>query len=132
MGGLGGLGGAANRGPLGDIRQLTREWEQRLRDIQGIRDQLGRDSALYGQYGEIMDAIRRRMDEHLPGDPAEIEALTNDIILPLRSIELELSRELQLLIGRENIRSAQEDEIPASYRELVEDYFRRLASESER
>lgn len=76
-----------------------------------------------------MDAIRRRMDGHMPGDPAEIEALRREIIDPFRSIELELSKELQLLIGKENIRTAAEEEIPAEYKRLVEEYYKRLADE---
>ena len=75
-----------------------------------------------------MDAIRGRMEGQRPGSLAEIEALTRDIIDPFRSVELELSRELQVLIGRENIRAARDEEIPAGYKEEIEEYFRRLGS----
>ena len=130
--GLGGrFGGFGNRNlSADDIRQLTREWEQRLQDVEDIRSLLGSGDPLADDLNRIMNAMRRRMDGQ-PGDLAEIEALVSDIILPFRSVELELSRELQLLIGRENIRSAQEDEIPARYRRLVEEYYERLGSESD-
>ncbi len=125
------VGGFGNRAlSADDIRQLTREWEQRLQDVEDIRGLLGSDDPLADDLNRIMNAMRRRMDGQ-PGDLAEIEALVSDIILPFRSVELELSRELQLLIGRENIRSAQEDEIPARYRRLVEEYYERLGSESD-
>ena len=67
------------------------------------------------------------MDGQYNGDPAEIEALRREIIDPFRSIELELSRELQVLIGKENIRSAADEEIPAGYKKLVEDYYKKLS-----
>ena len=130
--GLGGRVGGFGGRPLSgdDIRQLTREWEQRLQDVEDIRSLLGSGDPLEEDLNRIMNAIRRRMDGQ-PGQLAEIEALVSEIILPFRSVELELSRELQLLIGRENIRSAQEDEIPARYRRLVEEYYERLGSQSD-
>ena len=131
-GGIGSPRGGIGRTPTSeDIRQLTREWEQRLQDVEDIRSLLGPNDPLSGDLGQITDAIRRRMEEHRPGNPVEIDALVSEIILPFRTIELELSRELQLLIGRENIRSAQEDEIPANYRRLVEEYYERLGSEND-
>jgi hypothetical protein len=63
------------------------------------------------------------------GDPAEIERLAQQIIDPFRSVELELSRELQLLMAKENVRSARDDEIPSGYRPLVEEYYRRLSDQ---
>ena len=121
-------GGDGTRGPLGgDVRQLAREWEERLRDIQEIRDQLGRNNDLTGDLNRIMEAVRRRMDGRYNGDPAEIEALRREVIDPFRSIELELSRELQVLIGKENIRSAADEEIPAGYKKLVEEYYKKLS-----
>ncbi len=128
VGGFGGFGPQSLSAE--DIRQLTREWEQRLQDVDDIRNLLGSGDPLDEDLNRIMNAIRGRMDGQ-PGQLAEIEALVNEIILPFRSVELELSRELQLLIGRENIRSAQEDEIPARYRRLVEEYYERLGNESD-
>jgi len=40
----------------------------------------------------------------------------------------ELSRSLQLLLAKENIRSAQEDEIPQGYQKLVEEYYKKLSN----
>ena len=57
-----------------------------------------------------------------------IERMAQQILDPLRGIELELSRELQLLLAKENIRSAQEDEIPQGYQKLVEEYYKKLSN----
>ena len=61
-------------------------------------------------------------------DPRAIDRLASQIIDPLRGIELELSRNLQLLLSKENIRSAQEDEIPQGYQKLVEEYYKKLSN----
>jgi hypothetical protein len=65
------------------------------------------------------------------GDPKEIERLAQQIIDPFRSVELELSRALQLLMAKENIRSAQEEEIPEGYKKLVEEYYKKLSSQKQ-
>ena len=62
------------------------------------------------------------------GNPQAIEKLAQQILDPLRGIELELSRSLQLLLAKENIRSAQEDEIPQGYQKLVEEYYKKLSN----
>ena len=76
-----------------------------------------------------MNAMRIQMRNRNMGDPDEIERMAQEIIDPLRSVELELSRALQLLMAKENIRSAQEEDIPAAYRKLVEEYYKRLSSQ---
>ena len=63
------------------------------------------------------------------GDPAQLDKLAQQIIDPFRSVELELSRELQVLLAKENIRSAQEEEIPEGYKKLVEEYYKKLSNQ---
>jgi len=67
-------------------------------------------------------------DSKAVGNPQAIEKLAQQILDPLRGIELELSRSLQLLLAKENIRSAQEDEIPQGYQKLVEEYYKKLSN----
>jgi hypothetical protein len=120
-------GGEAGRGP-GDIdpRQWQREMEERLREIQGIRQGMGRDNPLVGDLDRAIRGLQNAIRSRTPGDPAEIERLAQQIIDPLRSVELELSRALQLIMAKDNIRSIQEDEIPSDYRKLVEEYYKKL------
>ena len=42
---------------------------------------------------------------------------------------MELSRALQILLAKENIRSAQEDEIPTGYQKFVEEYYKKLSND---
>jgi hypothetical protein len=88
-------------------RELARELEGIANNLQGL----------------MRDAARL-------GDPQAIEKLANQIIEPFRGIEMELSKELQILLAKENIRSAQEDEIPAGYQKYVEEYYKKLSSSS--
>ena len=57
--------------------------------------------------------------------------LANQIIEPMKNLELEISRRLQIMIGKDNIRSAQEDEMPAAWRKYIEDYYKRLGSQKQ-
>ena len=75
-----------------------------------------------------MNALRSQANSGI-GDPNAIARLAQQIIDPLKSIELELSQRLQLLIAKESVRSAQDDEIPTAYKELVEEYYKRLSNQ---
>ena len=65
------------------------------------------------------------------GDPQAIAKLTNQILEPFRGVEMELSRALQILLAKENIRSAQEDEIPEGYQKVVEEYYKKLSNQNQ-
>jgi hypothetical protein len=123
-------GGDANRGYGSyDPRQWSREYAERLREIQDIRDQLGRGNEFADELARIEGNLRNLMNSRNGGDPAEIAKLAQQIIDPFRSLELELSRELQVLLAKENIRSAQEEEIPEGYKKLVEEYYKKLSNQ---
>ena len=62
------------------------------------------------------------------GDPQAIAKLADQIIEPFRGVEMELNRALQVLLAKESIRSAQEDEIPAGYQKPVEEYYKKLSN----
>ena len=117
-------------GPGTDYRQVTRELEQRLRDLEGIRNLLGPDNALVSDLNVTMNEIRQRLEGFDMTDLDQIRSITDDIINPLRTTELALSRALGLLLGRENIRVLQDDEIPPNLRDVVEEYYERLGNEN--
>ena len=73
-----------------------------------------------------------RLKEYHSDDPENVETIKRSIIEPFRSVELDLSRQLQLLIIEDSILSVHEEEIPAGYRSLVEDYYKRLSEEETR
>src|SRR5262249_2121156 len=123
----GGEAGVRPYGAGGDIRQYQREYDQRLRDIQDLRNLLGPNDPLARQLDQVANAMRIQARSSYPGDPEEIAKLAQQILDPMKGIELELSRRLQIMIGKDNVRSAQEDEMPAAWRKYIEDYYKRLA-----
>jgi hypothetical protein len=47
------------------------------------------------------------------GDSSEIEKIAKQILEPLRDAELELSKRLEVLVEKDKIRAALEDDVPA-------------------
>ncbi len=57
------------------------------------------------------------------GDPAEIEKLAQQILNPLREAELELASHLEILVEKDKIRAALEDDTPAAFQNEVKAYY---------
>jgi hypothetical protein len=126
-----GGGGGATRGapePFSpeEIRQFTREFGQRLaqaRDLQERLEVSGREASDLEDAIEAMEALG---DPEVYGDLPQIASLQEQIRESLRRLEFSLRREVE---GEDRGRAALggSDEVPAGFRELVEEYFRNLA-----
>ena len=57
------------------------------------------------------------------GDPAEIEKLVQQILTPLREAEVELAKHLEVLVEKDKIRAALEDDTPAAFKNEVKAYY---------
>jgi hypothetical protein len=99
-----------------------------LRQLDELLKLLGTNDPLVRDLAQVANAMRVQMGNKYPGDPAEIQKLAEQIIDPLKNVELELSRRLEIMTAKDNVRSAREDEIPTNYKKLVEDYYKRLGS----
>ena len=111
-----------------DPRQWQREFRERLNEIRDIQSGLGRNDPVSRELEQVAGAIQGLANNAKGADPQAIERMAQQVLDPLRGIELELSRNLQLLLAKENIRSAQEDEIPQGYQKLVEEYYKKLSN----
>ena len=111
-----------------DPRQYTRELQQDLNDIRDIQRLLGPNNPLTRELEGIANNLQGLIRDPRLGDPQAIAKLANQIIEPFRGVEMELSRALQIMLAKENIRSAQEDEIPAGYQKYVEEYYKKLSN----
>ncbi len=80
-----------------------------------------------------LDQVLRQMgDLNLLGlnrDPLALESLRRDIVEGLRQFEYRLWRHLRGA-DTERVYQGNSDQVPAGYRELVDEYFRKLANES--
>lgn len=114
-------------GDWGDNRQLPAEIRERLREAQDLRREWGATSGPAGRLDEVIERLKRFADGRMEGDAQTAALLKQEVVEPLRQLELELSRQLQLQSGRTNLRLRDEGAAPEKYRKAVEEYYRRLA-----
>jgi len=82
-----------------------------------------------------VEDILKRMKGMPPGrllaDEGELARLKSAVIEGFRQLELQLSRELNQIGRKDNIRLTKDEDIPKEYRKQVEDYYRALAEKAE-
>ncbi|HEX7297078.1 MAG TPA: hypothetical protein VF251_15090, partial [Pyrinomonadaceae bacterium] len=113
----------------GDNRQLPSEVRERLRDAEDLRRQWrgGTTMGPVRQLDEVIERLKQLADGRMEGDAQTAAFLKSEVIEPLRQLELEISRQLQLQSGRTNLRLRDEGAAPERYRRAVEEYYRRLS-----
>jgi len=126
------MSGAPQWGPIGDgwgdNRQIPAEVRERLREAQDMRREWGATSTgATRQLDEVIDRLKQLADGRMEGDAATAALLKQDVIEPLRQLELELSRQIQQQSGRTNLRLRDDGAAPERYRKAVEEYYRRLS-----
>ena len=111
----------------GDARQFPAEIRERLNEAQDLRREWGTTGANVEQLDKVIEELKKLADGHMDGDAATAALLKADVVEPLRQLELELSRQVQQLSGRTNLRLRDEGAAPEKYRRAVEEYYRRLS-----
>jgi hypothetical protein len=111
----------------GDSRQLPAEINERLSEAQDLRREWTASGLGAGRLDDVIEELKRLADGKMEGDAATAALLKADVVEPLRQLELELSRKLQLQSGRTNLRLRDEGAAPEKYRRAVEEYYRRLS-----
>ena len=109
-----------------DARQLGSELRERLRDAERLRQELGGSSGSR-ELGGIIGELRGMTDGRMDGAAQTAAALKEQVIDPLRQLELELSKRLREQLGRTNLRLGDEGAAPGRYRKSVEEYYRLLS-----
>jgi hypothetical protein len=115
-------------GTRGDeaARQLGREFEQRLADAQELRRLLDRNSTQMENLEKVIESLRRAGDYQGYRNPAQIESLRAAIDF-MRKVELDLARDLDRLSRNEEYFFSGDNETPAGYRKLVDEYYKSIA-----
>ena len=103
------------------------ELRERLREAEALRRDWGATGGPVGRLGDVIEQLRRVADGRMEGNAETAAALKSTIVEPLRQLELELSRQVQLQSGRTNLRLKDEGAAPERYRKAVEEYYRRLS-----
>jgi uncharacterized protein DUF4175 len=112
-------------------RQFRAELNQYLRDAEELKRSIPRDRDLTRNLDQAIQAMRQANEMIGRDDNRTAELLKNQVIDPLRSIELELSKRLQAKLGKNNLRLSDEGSAPERYRKLVDEYYKRLSSRSQ-
>ena len=117
----GGISGAER-----NDRQLESEFEQRLRDARNLRGLLDGDTDRQNNMDRVIDLLRRAGDYTDYSDPERI-AFLKAAIESMRRVELGLARDLDRLTQDDHYFSAEDNEAPADYQKLVEEYYKSIA-----
>jgi hypothetical protein len=112
----------------GDARQFQREFGERRDEAQQLRDELRREGVDTQDLDAIIEQLGQLDNRRAYADPRGIAELQAQIIQGLKEFEYVLRRQLVGDDTRELLLSGS-DEVPASYRELVEEYYRALAEQ---
>jgi hypothetical protein len=110
-------------------RQLESELRQRLAEAEDLKRQLGRNSDLARDLNRAIDQLRR-INPNVFSDPSQLALLKNEVIDPLRQLEVELARRLQAKLGNNGGGALSDGDAPDRYRKLIEDYYKRLSAKS--
>jgi hypothetical protein len=120
-------GAASASGPL-DPRQVNSTLgmtEAELRALQAAVRGMGRNPNLANAQENITEALNAVQNGRgrFQGDPAEIEKLVQQILNPLREAEVDLAKQLEILVEKDKIRAALEDDTPAAFQNEVKAYY---------
>jgi hypothetical protein len=113
-----------------ELRQLSKELQQRAAEARELRDNLK------GQGIEVadLDDVLRQMGQFnirgLNNDPLALAKLREQVVESLRQFEFRIWRELEG--AKAPVRLTGEDRVPPGFEERVDEYFRSLARSGER
>jgi hypothetical protein len=113
------------------LQQLQREINERMRDANRLADEIGRDNL--GMQGaktpeEWWRSFSAPGTEGFKQDFAQWESLKNNLLLALEAVESEVSDQLRAKENNARLNAGGHDTVSESYRQLVEKYYRSLAS----
>ena len=111
----------------GDVRQWSREYEQRAGEAQELRRLLNEQEFEVGDLDTIIQRMRELDDLRRYQDPEEIARLQTFVLEELKRFEYRLRREITE--ENEDLFLAGNEEMPDEFRDLVEEYFRSLAQD---
>jgi len=108
-------------------RQLESELRQRLADAEDLKRALGKNTDLAKDLNRAVEQLRK-FNPNAFSDPNQLSLLKNEVIDPLRALEVELARRLQAKLGNNGAGAFGDGDAPDRYRKTIEDYYRRLSA----
>jgi hypothetical protein len=108
------------------VRQLRRELGQRMTDARELRRLLDRNPTEMENLDKVIESLRRAGDYQDYWNPDQIREL-KQAIDHAREVEFNLARDLDRLNQREGYLYSEDNEAPAAYQKLVEEYYKAIA-----
>lgn len=109
-----------------DIRQFRREFRERIRDAEDLRQELKRQGRSTVDIDNIIERMRAFDSDKVFLNPLGLTELQSAVIDGLKQFEFALRREVEGT-GKEKLFLSSSDEVPSGYRKLVEEYYRSLS-----
>jgi len=109
-----------------DIRQFRREFRERIRDAEDLRQELKREGRSTVDLDNVIERMRAFDSEKMFLNPLGLTELQSAVIDGLKQFEFALRREVEGT-GKEKLFLSSSDEVPSGYRKLVEEYYRSLS-----
>jgi hypothetical protein len=117
---------------MGGDRDLNRELAERLKEAEELRRDLNRNGNRDREQTRMLDqaiqALQGMSNGQFREDTETAARLKQQVIDPLRQLEMDLSKRLQAKLGHDNLRLSDEGAAPEQYRKLVEEYYKRLSN----
>lgn len=107
-------------------RQFEKELDLRLKEAQDLGKNLRDRQELAKQVQDMLERMKQ-MKSKMLHDDQELERLQSSVIEGFRQLELDLSKQLQQVISRENLHLAKDEDVPEAYRRQVEEYYKALS-----
>jgi len=125
------LGGDARpngSGYNGDARQLRREYQETLRGAEELRRLLGDAGVSTRDLNDVIGQLRQFDSDKVFNDPKALEALHAAALNKLKEFDFNLRKKA----GADNtqLSLSGSDEVPAGFRQAIEEYYRKLAQRS--
>lgn len=103
-----------------------RMW-QAMDQLDRMRPMVGSDSALAESYSALQRDMNGYVRSFTGGDAQRLVDIENRIIDPLRRFEAEVATRLALAQQRERLATAQDEQVPPGYRDMVDRYYEAIA-----
>jgi hypothetical protein len=127
QGGRGGGGGTGSAGGIGDgdVRQLTREYRERVRDAEELRRELRGQGIDTGELDRAIQRMRALGVESTYEDRGELNRLQSSVTESAKAFEFALRRQMHADDATRPVLGA-DPQVPERFKALVEEYYRSL------